>query len=927
MIASNWVYSIHLVFPAMQSPEAAPNASIDNLLSKSNGDYWTAGWPLKYYVHVKHDGLPSFTTLSFYQLLLNGLVWALIATFMSGYFWLSNRNMSPESEAEKPRTGQVGLLDLFVVMLILALCFGYWRRMMARLSDEKAVAGLVTSYGGRLDESVVVPKVILNIIPAMYHPFFNRIVGVTLESPTDEVLTQVLALPELRRLRLGGGTYDLKRLSELRTLPYLSELRISGRELDSSAVAAIASCKQIVSLNVMRTNISTDGMAAMSNMPRLGKLCLIHTLVDVSKLQEPNWKKAMTELVLPHPGNATPPNPELGDDVCAKIVLRDWPALKILTCNEYDELENKNCVVLEVDNCPELSEIKLDQFQRFDLVLNNLPALTRVATMDSQWKTRMRKTESIGVDLWVRKFIQSRTPKLSNLKLFGRDLERLSLDSATLPYLGISTEYRSPIKEALTSFSMEENRADVFLDDIPVEQRQAWIDELGKANGPAEVDLSSTELQGVDLSPLANNTGLRDLDLSWTMLSARQLAKLEGSSIEKIVLNGNEIDGPNLCRVIPKLPALRELRIFSDKIKELDLESIEKLETIFLEAGPRDFTNLRLVSMPSLRETFDVRWPLRKCELIDVPSIQGLSFQFSLPTGATIRGLRDLKFFAAGGSSITDELMNEVLNCKQLRFLTLAYATQVSNSMLAKIAELPELEYVALPGCNVNDETIQILSKCKKLTELLLDDTAVTDSSFEGFDLARLRKFSVNYTEVTEATVNKVIANQTFLRLGLAGMKLSVDTVERIAKGKLLSELDLTETQLDAESWKAMAEYLHKENLRLILRDAKIDVKRVQEIFSTRSFLVLDLTGSTDVDLQDGSDAMSQYLLNTNRFSMTDRVVDSWQLANETVRPVRKVVKSSAGTFTMKSRPVVQGTIRHFPFSPRWKAFQKRKRQ
>jgi hypothetical protein len=401
MIASNWVYSIHLVLNAPQSLDVAIDAPkaiiVDNLLSDSVGVYWTGGWPFKYYVHVEHDGLPPFTTFSFYRLLLNAAVWGTIASLMWGYLWLSNRKVSIESESEKPRTGQIGLLDLFIVMLVLALCFGYWRLMMARLNDEKAIASLIASFGGSAEESVVVPKVIANLVPTMYHPFFNRIVGVTLESPTDEVLARVLALPELRRLRLGGGTYDLKRLNELRSLPYLSVLRVAGRELDSSAVAAIGSCKQIVSLNLMRTNISTKGMAAISDLPRLEKLCLIHTPVDISKLETPKWKNVLTELVLPHPGNTTAVNPELGDDVCAKLVLRNWPALQVLTCNEFDELANRSCVVLEVDNCPELSEIRLDQLQRFDLFLNNLPSLTRVATISSQWKTRIRKTDSIGV--------------------------------------------------------------------------------------------------------------------------------------------------------------------------------------------------------------------------------------------------------------------------------------------------------------------------------------------------------------------------------------------------------------------------------------------------------------------------------------------------------------------------------------------------
>ncbi len=929
-LASNWIYSVQVLLPqdikarnAIDGYQDKPK--VDYLLSDTIADSRVGGWPFQFYVRVEHAGVPPFVVWSLYRLTLNILVWTLVACIPVGQrMWTqrkaareteserseserseSERSVSERPVSERPRRGQVGLWDLMILMLFVALVFGYWRLMAKRLSEEGILAVTIDKLGGVVLREPVVPDPIRAFLPEIYLPFFNRIVSVTLESPTDELLSRVLALPELRRLRLGGGSYDLNRLDSLRKLPYLIDLRVAGRELDGEAVAAIASCKQLISLNLLRTNISTKGFQCMNDMPRLVKLNLVHTSVDFSKVDRPLWFGSLRELALPHPGNASPTVPALGEQVCSKIVLQDWPALQNLICEEFDEPMNRNCVAMEIANCPQLKKIELDAFQRFDLALNDLPELGSVTALHSQWKARLPRTEKLGIEPWVRRMVVKGTPKLKKLSLFAIDLDELKMDPMSPTSLSVISEYRTT--QNLDGQGQIQPDDKNYLDDNPLEKRQRWIDELGKNNGPSNVDLSRFDMKGLDLRPLTKNEGIRDLDLSWTQVAARQLVQLEGSkSLETLILKGSDIDGSGIRRVLAKLPTLRGLRIQSENVVELNLESIEKLETIFLESEPLAWNRLHLVSLPSLKDSFETILPLRACHLVDIPSVQGLSFQSDLPKGATIRGIRDLRLFAAGGLGVTDEIVNEVLHCKQLRSLTLAYATQVSSETLARIAELQDLEHLALPGCNVNDDVMRALSQCKKLTELILDDTSVSDTSFEGFELSALQQFSVNHTSVSEQLIRKVLFSPALSKVGLAGMKLTVESIDKLAKCRLLTEIDFSNTDLDPACWSAVKAMDSTKLSKLLFRNALIDLKSIQFLFDGNAELMLDLSGSEDADFDDGQSSFVGVLLKANRHSDIDRIVDTWYPSESPSRMSPPPIPS-------------RNQFRTFCFSPKWK--------
>jgi hypothetical protein len=922
-VVANGMYSVdetiqtedRLRTAQLQSPNTYP---IDNISMNLECKYWTMGWPFKFYSIVDYPGLPALHSFSWARLAANLVAWVLVGLCIASYLRLSRPSKTAEPTNTSARTGQVKLLDLFVIMTLFAVAAGYWRLWENRKRIESKLAMTIVEKGGAVETQIVVPAILRQLLPQEYLLIFSRITAATLESPSNELLEQVLSVPELRCLRLGGGDYDLNKLAKLRTIPFLRELRVSGRDLDGEAVASIGSCKQLLCLNLMRTNISNDGIKAISDLPRLRSLNLVHTTVSFSKIGKPTWAQTVQDLFLPHPGREATIDTHLGDGVCEKHVIRGWPELRLLRCIEHDESENARCVDLEIAECPKLVEIGLDAFQRFDLKLSDLSELTQVSAEIPQWVTRLSTGVKTGRNVFLRKLNLHNVPKLASVQVTGKGLEDLALQTAGLQLLKISTAYfRSPmaLKGEGTSRQLR------FDDGSSLAVRQNWIDQIGQNVGPTKADLSWLTLTNVNLAPLANNSGLKELDLSHSYVTENQLLQLAGSkSLERIELLGTELSGASLAKVLSKLNSLKHLRTNSRNLRLINLEAIENVQRIFHVQEPRDFERLRLVSMPNLQETFEARSPLRSCQLVGIPSVRGLSFQSHLPRNTKIEGLRDLQFFSAGGPTLTDTIVSEVLACKQLKSLTLAYASNVSSHVLAQIVDLSELEYLSIPGCKIDTAFVQSLHKLKKLRGIVLDDTSVSDESFAGVDLIDIKQFSVNRTQVTDQLIQKILAKPTLTHIGLAGLDVSTSTIEKIVKCMGLEWIDLSDTALDSRSWAALSKFDTEKKTLFLFRNAKVDFKTVKKLMIDNRSIRLDLTDAIDPITNEDSYSLSQHLLNSMSYNDLERVFDTWHPKELSERFMIEDPDEMALQGQRNDGPSrMPGEIFTFLFSPDWK--------
>ncbi|MFY7874904.1 MAG: hypothetical protein ACOVQM_05620, partial [Pirellula sp.] len=265
-----------------------------------------------------------------------------------------------------------------------------------------------------------------------------------------------------------------------------------------------------------------------------------------------------------------------------------------------------------------------------------------------------------------------------------------------------------------------------------------------------------------------------------------------------------EVDGRSIQKLLPNLKSLKELRADPASLSTLRLENYPQLKHVFSEADSL-YTNLfalRLVNMPSLQHELELPPTMKYIYLDQVQSLRGISLRANLPSKPTIRGLRDLKYFAAGGESIDDTILEEILNCKGLEKLTLAYAS-VSSEMLSRLSELPNLKHIRLPGCKVNDEVIAKWGELRNLTELFLDDTEVTDQGVSQLPLSNLSRLSLRRTKTTSGLLKQICQadRKTPLTwLGIGGYELTEADLKSISDLDTIVVLSLSDLSLDAKN-------------------------------------------------------------------------------------------------------------------------------
>lgn len=773
-------YEDNRVFPALGNPNTIDDAQVVDI---PEPNYIAAGWPSRFYVRVNYSDAPSLVCFDIWRLLQNiALYFGVLA--VCGFLHYGMAYRQPLSGPEI-RRATFGLKDMIFATTVAALLLGYWRwNVRVELRELELAAEIVSKRGAVVTENVF-PRLLVNWLPEWAIVGQKRITGIILVKPSTDLMQRTVVLPHLKAFRVGGGDYDLRLLDRLVTNPLLHDLRISGRPLDDLTICSIGEFKQLQTLNLMRTNIDSRGLDNLGEMPRLRRINLVHTDVEFSKKPTaPDCFKGLRELVLGHPPNG----------ISDKLQLEKLVSLESLICVEYDQLKDRSTVTLSIAECPKLAKISLDPLRRFNLNLSELPNLSALVCVSNDFKLRLEENQTLQSEPWLGELSLRSVPKLIGLNFCAIDLESISIDNNSCKALGLSVfQRRLERGELWPEYAKTES--------IPQSRRQKWIDQLGTCTGLTKLDLALVPLQGLNLTRLVENTSLQILDLSESGITAKQLESLVGMRVEQLILGGLEIDGQSLQRIVPKLENLTQLLADPMFVKSLRIEMKPKLERLF-NSGVRSFLpiqRLRLVDMPTLAETIDLPPNLEYLHLDDVPALRGLTIRSPLPARSLIQGLRDLRYFAAGGQSVDDALAEELLKCNQLEMLTLAY-TSVSPALLARIGQLPNLKYLALPGCAVTDEVVSKWGAMGQIRSLILDDTSLTDEGLRRLPLTQLTSLSLQRTKITSDSIHrfaKVPGESPLRSLGIGGISLTSNEIQSIANCSQLAVLTISDCMLD----------------------------------------------------------------------------------------------------------------------------------
>lgn len=326
----------------------------------------------------------------------------------------------------------------------------------------------------------------------------GRLVAVDLASDrisvTDGEVQRLLALPNLKRLRVSGSALGRRGLEHISRLSGLVELALLNVPLDNDGLGLLASLTRLTSLSIHRTALLNDaGLVHLRRFPQLTHLSLIEV--------------------------------NLTDRGVAQIV-HDLPALRLLDLRNCAQVTNAGIEFLR--NLENLRVLRLGGHQINDATLalvgrmRSLVALTvQEAVITDAGLAQLR-----GLPLEELQFFRCYGVSDEGLRHFGAfiKLRRLMLRDLAITGAGLSVVRRMPELNLLRlSETGVDDAALGHLLGLPkltrLELRQtrvtdAGMEAVGRLAALEYLDLSATQVGDAGVTRLAALHKLRFLDLA-----------------------------------------------------------------------------------------------------------------------------------------------------------------------------------------------------------------------------------------------------------------------------------------------------------------------------------------------------------------------------------------------------------------------------
>jgi len=840
VLVLNWPYRFVVV---AHSSSGALRTAIDFEPNLSRPMPVLGGWPLRYWIsYPATQPSRSHRWFSPLALLANLGLCAILASAAMVYAWRRQRRVL----AGKLASRNVSIADLIVITLVIASPLAWWQYQDRLRSADLALQQQLLATGGAASIEGWVPEIFAKYMPVPLLQKTQRLRMARLDAPTDELVSQLAAHEHLRLLRLGGDDYDLRHLDQLATNPHIFDLRIAGRLLDARALQAIAAHSILDTLNLMRTNVSAEGLSLLDPLGELERLNLQRTDVVLEDLGTPQWSRIVRELWLPHP------LPGESD----RLVIDGWPNLVKLRLIEIDTTLNPAVLEVQLANLPLLEHLVLDPFQKYDLTLKSLPELPRIVVVGGYGESRLPRGGAMPKYIWASRLVASDMPKFAGTELNADDLTEVELKDLL------------DIKSIKISSARQSGETEVYATELQEDKLTSLIQSLGRCQGPSYIKFEHIPLQGMDLSPLAENRQIKKLLLANSGINLSQLKKLESMDwLETLDVRGCDLGTRGLQWILDSFPNLVALgfspggeprnRIITHGTS-LHIVDRKHLKTLALGDSPFDFfDSVRIVNSPELSLSLKMQY-VQELELTGSPALTGLAIHVPPPVDAMVADLRDLTFLAVGGPTVTDQWMEAIADCRGLQRLTLAYPA-VTAEGLAILANFPELTHLFLPGAPVDDSVVAQWVEMENLHVIDLSDTKITGEGLRRLtESPYLKHLAINHTLVQASDLAPLKDHVQLETLLIAGVGIDASTLASILDAGVLRQLDLSDTELTTDVLDAIID--QGSQLRYLgLQNCTIEHSKLVELVRRYPQLAFDLNGS------DASTEIMSYLISQRR--------------------------------------------------------------
>ncbi|MGB7327292.1 MAG: hypothetical protein WBD31_20620 [Rubripirellula sp.] len=866
----NAPYSYTVVSPISAGP---PDAVVDfnvNLPSPPR----MAGWPLRYWISypATQNASVAYSRFAFTPLAINLSAIAIVGFALGVYVY---RRPQPKNTTGKRGT-KITIADVLLVTLLVAAGFGWWRRLDGYAARQQALVTELRHGGCDLSMNAWIPAIYSRWIPPSVSTRLRQFRSLRMEHPSETMVANIADFNGLQSLRLGGDTYDLRMIEPQINNPHLVDLRIAGRELDVRAFQAIAAMPRLQSLNLDRTNVTADVLRRFDSQGNLKQLSVLHSDVDWNDLASlsdgdaanPAWAavKSIGALRLGHPMP--------GDEAELKIV--GWPMLETLIINELESQLNSTPMKVELADLPVLSKLELDAFQKFDLTIRNVPKLIEISEVAYEWRDRLPRGASLPGMLWFNRVTIENADSLATLSFDGRSVEQIHYSGTpNLAMLGIAA-YDRKLQDSSS------------LKELNPKAANAIIAGIGASDGPPLVDLEAVPLSGIDLTPLAANRGITNLKLGNSGVTPKQWKTLGAmKQLTDLQIDIAGIDGQSIKWILDQFPELANLELsppnYESNFSSFDYQDFDRLQSLKIVDRPKlkslkfDASNLMGLDTVQIARVPQFTTELRfgyvsQLELVDVPSVRGLSVAGPMPMDAKLEGLRDLRFFAAGGPTVTDATVTAITKCKAIETLTLAYPS-VTPGGLKSLPIHDRMTSITLPGSALDDEVALSWPPLTSLMNLNVSDTKITSKGIAHLCGGSLiKRLVIDRVSANRADLDFLANFVDLEHLSLVGVGIDPKPLERLLTESRVSALDLSDSSVTAAHIDAIMTSGGK--LRWVgLRNTEIDQAKFRELIVQQPELTFD------VDPSSFSTEMATWLISSRR--MLDQEQWAMRLAQQ----------------------------------------------
>lgn len=803
-----------------------------------------AGWPLRYWIRYEEAGEIQHRLWQPLRLCANLALGLLISVFVYAFMQVRQRKLIRYPDSHGLRMQFDGCLAVAIVAVPAAI-FGWQYRIGYQ---HRQFASQLSRTGNTCIASWI-PSVLEEHLPRGIKRGFTKIRKVRMFSVTPELTARIAELPSLVSFHSYRGEHGAHALRGLGEHPHFCGLLLSDCEITDEEIEIITELRWLRQLRLSGSSLNVAQLRQLDQLP-LRMVDLSATSIGFDDIGNPDWSQTCERLWLSRPA----------DGIEASLTMEGWPKLRELLVRRRSFDMNEAVLSIRLSNLPRLERLALDRVQKHDLILQDVPRLTRIDEEISDSRFTLQSDILMPGLTWVRKLEIDGADSLKHLGCFARDLEQLQIKRLpALRQLELGS-YLSTVLGIATPTTVDPERCKV------------WIEHLGDRQGPTELKLAYLPLKEIDLSPLASNQRVRRLNLQGTGVRFDQVKQLGPMThMESLDVRSTPLQRDDLQKLLDQFPRLEELLIDGGDLQRFDLTGRDRLR--YVRVSPMtNLNDIRIVDLPHLQTSVRMTGAPETLEIRNVPALEGLSVEGPWPVGAKLEGLRDLEWFTGGGEAITDEVAQEVLKCSRIHRLTFAYPS-LSRSTLRQIRKLKELIFLALPGADVDDELVREWGDVTGLWEVNLDDTRISVETIAWLSrMESLRRVSLNRVPMNDAAADAISELKQISELHLSGSPFPCEKLRPLLRSGNLETLELSGWQMD----QTLIDVLHADGktLRhLIVRDTDLDEATFQRLSDHPNEIYIEMDAVPDY-----LDALAVEQLHQRADQLRREMNTGWQL-------------------------------------------------